>query len=221
MKSPIFIRDEEDTLIKARKIKVRLLFGKRCSLEFEDSENHHHSENSGNKDVVELLEIEEFEQPVVERKKSFREYLIIPADSKWKSFFDIWILFLVGYSCFTSMYYVAFQTPTDLKHIMWDEFVEYNFYADVFLNFFSAYFHPDTKEEIKEHNDIIKKYLYGWFPIDIVSVFPFNEFMNSGSLTKLFRLCRMPRLIKLIDISRFKTLLKKLEGDQSDDETII
>lgn len=61
----------------------------------------------------------------------------------------------------------------------------------------------------------------GWFPIDFISVFPFNEFMNSGALTKLFRLFRMPRLIKLIDISRFKNLLKKFEGDNSDAETII
>ena len=104
---------------------------------------------------------------------------------------------------------------------MWDVFVEYNFYVDVVLNFFSSYYHPDTKEEIKEHNEIMKKYLYGWFSIDFISVFPFNEFMNSGSLTKLFRLFMMPRLIKLIDISRFKNLLKKLEGDNSDDETII
>lgn len=89
------------------------------------------------------------------KKKSFREYLIISADSKWKSFFDIWILFLVGYSCFTSMYYVAFSTPTDFYHILWDKFVEYNFYADVVLNFFSAYFHPDTKEEIKDHKMIV------------------------------------------------------------------
>lgn len=139
--------------------------------------------------------------------------MIIPADSKWKSFFDIWILFLVGYSCFTSMYYVAFTTPTQRLHVMWDTFVEYNFYVDVILNFFSAYYHPDTKEEIKDHNSIVKKYIYGWFPIDFISVFPFNEFMNSGALTKLFRLFRMPRLIKLIDISRFKNLLKKLEGD--------
>ena len=104
---------------------------------------------------------------------------------------------------------------------MWDVFVEYNFYVDVVLNFFSSYYHHDTKEEIKEHNEIMKKYLYGWFSIDFISVFPFNEFMNSGSLTKLFRLFMMPRLIKLIDISRFKNLLKKLEGDNSDDETII
>lgn len=53
------------------------------------------------------------------------------------------------------MYYVAFQTPTDKAHIYWDLFVEYNFYADVILNFFSAFYDPDTKEEIKEHNKII------------------------------------------------------------------
>ena len=31
----------------------------------------------------------------------------------------------------------------------------------------------------------------------------------------------MPRMIKLIDVNRFKTLLKGFEGPESDDETIV
>ena len=50
------------------------------------------------------------------KKKTFTDYILISADSKWKSFFDIWILVLVGYSCFSSLFYVAFETPTDPIH---------------------------------------------------------------------------------------------------------
>jgi hypothetical protein len=47
LKSQIVVKDEEDHAEVARKKKVRLLFGSRCSLEWEDlnvgdHEGHHH-----------------------------------------------------------------------------------------------------------------------------------------------------------------------------------
>jgi len=42
-------------------------------------------------------------------KKSFIDYIIISENSKWKATFDIYITFLVAYSCFTTVYYVAFD----------------------------------------------------------------------------------------------------------------
>jgi hypothetical protein len=44
---------------------------------------------------------------------------------------------------------------------------------------------------------------------------------NTGVMTKLFRLCRLPRLIKLIDTSRFSKLLKSFQKEDSDDQTIV
>ena len=41
-------------------------------------------------------------------KTPLKERIIISANSKWKAIFDMFILFLVGYSCITSMYYAAF-----------------------------------------------------------------------------------------------------------------
>ena len=40
-------------------------------------------------------------------------------------------------------------------------------------------------------------------------------------MTKLFRLCRLPRLIKLIDPSRFQKILNSFQKEESDDQTII
>ena len=74
----------------------------------------------------------------------------------------------------------------------------------------------------------------GWFPIDFISVFPFDIFgesevqgqheskARSQSASKLFRLARLPRLIKLIDISRFKKLSSSLmSSNSSRDEQIV
>jgi hypothetical protein len=40
-------------------------------------------------------------------------------------------------------------------------------------------------------------------------------------MVKLARLCRMPRLAKLINVNRFKSILKSFEKDQGDDKIIM
>ena len=53
-------------------------------------------------------------------------------------------------------------------------------------------------------------------------MFPFQFFLSeTGTITKLFRLARLPRLIKLIDITRFNKLLKSLMQNSSRDEKIV
>jgi len=55
-----------------------------------------------------------------EEEKRWYEYLIISVDNPWKSNFDIVVLFLVAYSCFASLYSVAFSEPSNRVHIIWD-----------------------------------------------------------------------------------------------------
>ena len=64
-------------------------------------------------------------------------------------------------------------------------------------------------------------YFHGWFMVDFVSIFPFGIFFNTGVVTKLFRLCRLPRLVKLIDPSRFKKILKNLGEEEESNEDAI
>lgn len=87
----------------------------------EEDDHHHHSDD----DETE--------------KKSWKEKIIIRVDSKWKPIFDIFILIFVGYSCITTLYYIAFEEPKDPIHKLWDEFVEIGFYTDFFLNFVTAF----------------------------------------------------------------------------------
>ena len=54
---------------------------------------------------------EESEEEV--EKIPFKERIIIKYDAPWKSVFDVVILLLVGYSCITSLFYVAFVSPTN------------------------------------------------------------------------------------------------------------
>ena len=62
----------------------------------------------------------------------------------------------------------------------------------------------------------------GWFAVDFISVFPFVAFLKEDALaTKLVRLFRLPRLIRLIDISKFSQLLKSFFENSSQDERIV
>ena len=73
-------------------------------------------------------------------------------------------------------------------------------------------------------NTIANNYIKGWFIIDLVSIFPFQLFLKDPSQAqnlKLARLCRMPRLAKLLEESRFKSILKAIDKDQGDDKKIM
>lgn len=61
--------------------------------------------------------------------------MIIHPDNKMKSFFDVGILFMVGYSCFVNMFAFAYDFESPLGLQITDEIVEYFFRADFFLNF--------------------------------------------------------------------------------------
>ena len=52
---------------------------------------------------------------------------------------------------------------------------------------------------------IAKRYVFrGPFLIDFVAVFPFSTLLDNNVLvTKMLRMFRLPRLMKLIDINRF------------------
>ena len=151
--------------------------------------------------------------------------MVIGSDNVFKSFFDVWVLLLVGYSCFSSMYYVAFTKPTNKFHILFDEIVEFNFYLDFVLCFFCEFKDPETNIPERTLKAIAIHYLTSWFLIDLICIFPIQLFMDDGSstggITKLFRLFRMPRLIKLIDVNRFKNILKSFQSTKSNDQTIL
>lgn len=163
------------------------------------------------------------EEEESQKNRTFFDKLIISESSKWKAIFDILMLILVGYSCITSIFYVAFNAPSNIVHITFDWSVEVCFFSDLVFNFFQEYKDPETYENIRSHKQIAMKYIFkGWFIIDFVSVFPFVAILQQNALiTKLFRLFRLPRLIKLIDISRFNKLLKSFFESSSRDERIV
>ena len=56
---------------------------------------------------------EKKEKGNIQLHRPFVDKIIISYENKVKSFFDVWVLILVGYSCFTTMYYTAFSYPSN------------------------------------------------------------------------------------------------------------
>jgi len=57
--------------------------------------------------------------------------------------------------------------------------------------------------------------------IDLLSVFPFYLFLDRGVTTRLFRLFRMPRLLKLLDVNKFKAMLRSFAAGKTDIKSFI
>lgn len=158
-------------------------------------------------------------RPELPEDANFLHYYIIHPDKKWKSFFDVFILMLVGYSCITNLYVTAFsveKTDSD-DYIFW--IVEVFFYFDFIFSWFMGYRDPETLECVWTFREIATSYLQGWFFIDFISIFPFQIFVppENGSATKLLRMPRMLRLGKLLDIKNVKRLMKSFQGETESD----
>jgi len=148
-------------------------------------------------------------------------FIISPKKSRIKRYFDVTILFLVGYSCVASLYYVAFHRSDSVILFYWDKTVELFFVLDLVLNFLTEYTDEYTDIAVREFNLIAYKYAQGWFFIDLISVFPFDLLLTKGMITKLFRLFRMPRLLKLLDVSKFKNLIRSFSAEYTNDKVIV
>ena len=94
-----------------------------------------------------------------------------------------------------------------------DYAVDIIFAIDLVLSFFKAYINEKTHQEIISFDLTYKNYLYGWFIVDLVAVFPFYLVLSGGIMLKLLRFARMPRLLKLMDPNRFETLIRSLEKE--------
>lgn len=140
--------------------------------------------------------------------------LIIHPDSGWKAIFDVWILFLVGYSCISNIYFTAFSVEKTLITTIVFWIVEVFFYFDFAFSWLQGFRDDEHHKCVWDFKEIAEGYLKGWFFIDFISIFPFQLVVGAenGSATKLFRMPRMLRMGKLLDMKNVKRLMKSFQG---------
>jgi hypothetical protein len=99
------------------------------------------------------------------------------------------------------------------------------FIVDIVFNFFLPY-KESVKNgggTVKSHRKIAARYLKGWFPIDIISVIPFDNIMmgvdtsgiSNPAIFSMIRMLRLLRLIKLARILRASRIFSRWENSIS------
>ena len=136
-------------------------------------------------------------------------------------YWDMWISFILLISCIITPINFAFQD--ELENVEW--YVIFNYAIDLFflaeliVNFNTA-FEDEDKEIVDSRKEIAKRYLSGWFVIDIVSILPLDIILlafveGSGSDAQVNRMIKMgkfSKLYKLIKITRLFRLLKLMKN---------
>ena len=70
-------------------------------------------------------------------------------------------------------------------------------------------------ELIQDRGAIAKKYLHGWFPIDLLAIIPFDLLINASDFNQMFKVARFGRLYKLIKLTRLLRILKIMKDKSS------
>lgn len=98
---------------------------------------------------------------------------------------------------------VKFGFYSDLNNPVWDGIdilVDSVFYLDMILTFFTPYW--ENEKLIISLKAIACNYFQFWFIIDFLSIFPFEQIIDSGNALVLVRISRLPRLYRLVKITR-------------------
>ncbi|KAG2439520.1 hypothetical protein HXX76_004873 [Chlamydomonas incerta] len=169
------------------------------------------------------------------RKK--RQWVILP-DSRFRK---MWInvqLFVVLYIIWVTPVRVGFDKPATGFWFWFEGLIDFFFYTDLVLNFFTAYEHPVTGELITNHKKIALRYLRTWFVVDLLATFPSDYVIrgiegtwgcsisgncdlvitndSAASLIVMLRLLRIFRILwifKNFNVLSISTVLGKIQDE--------
>ena len=104
------------------------------------------------------------------------------------------------YATIITPYRTAFHDEDPIGWIVVDALIDLCFLADMFFNFFMAYY-DKTEDLVLDRKRIACRYLKTWFLVDFIAIIPFNYMLKAnrdyGSLSRLARLPRLYRLLKM------------------------
>ncbi|KAK3239955.1 hypothetical protein CYMTET_50153 [Cymbomonas tetramitiformis] len=159
---------------------------------------------------------------------------ILLQDSPFRVNWDIAQFFVLIYVAAVVPLRIGFSLdPTGSWYIL-ELIIEFYFYVDLFLNFFTAY-EDERGNAITDRKKITANYLKTWFVIDIISVLPVDLAFRiadesficslqeegcdedntnpSTVLPKLMKLFRLVRLVKLLRLMRLGRLLDRYQDE--------
>jgi len=135
--------------------------------------------------------------------------MLFNPEGRFLSFWDGWMLIVIMYSCTTSAYFTCFDQPDIGWIIAIDLFITVCFTFDILFNLCRQFRDLDGTF-VRQHRLIIAKYAKsGWLFLDIIATFPLQFFVGDNILViKLIRMIRLPRILKIFNVQKFKKNLQ-------------
>ena len=174
-----------------------------------------------------------FPEQAIRYATEARGWVIDPNHSEWTAYWDLMMMTLLTIVLFLTPYEVAFLAPSVGVLFAINRVLDLIFICDLVIQFFLAYQNGPEKGStwVKSLPSIRKRYMKGWFAVDLLSVLPFWTFgmvINSQkdygadadesggggaeSLLRVVRAVRLLRLIKLGKVLGMSRILKRYEA---------
>jgi hypothetical protein len=126
-----------------------------------------------------------------------------PIKIKWEMMISVILIF----TAVTTPLRLAFSETDDFTWTFINNMVDSLFGIDIIICFFSAF--EDENEELVYNRKIIAMtYIKSWFFIDLMSIVPVSELMETGDFSNLARIARLPKLYRLIRMVKLIRIMK-------------
>jgi len=141
---------------------------------------------------------------------------LIDPKSKFTFVWDTGVALLLLYTAIVTPFEVSFLETSINGLFFFNRGVDFLFFSDMLFNFFRP-FQNELGEWVYDHGQIIRVYSKSWFPIDLVSIAPFDVIglvseTGPASQLKIVRIIRLLRLAKLMRILRAGRMFARWES---------
>ena len=138
-----------------------------------------------------------------------KKLLLLP-DDPFKMKWEMLIAIVLVFTAIVTPYRLAFTTNDNLGWLCVNFTIDGIFAIDVILCFFTAY-EDENEDLVYDRCKIAKSYCKSWFLIDVFSVIPLSEVMQTGDFASMARIARLPKLYRLIRLIKLIRLLKVIK----------
>lgn len=142
-----------------------------------------------------------------------KKVLLLP-DDPFKIKWEMMIAVVLIFTAIMTPYRLAFTSTDNLTWITINYIIDGIFFVDIILCFFTA-FEDENEELVHDRCVIATTYLKTWFFVDIISVLPVSEFLQTSDFGNLARITRLPKLYRLIRLIKLMRLLKVIKERNS------
>jgi len=144
-------------------------------------------------------------------------WLISPS-SDFAKFWDFFTALLLLFTAIVTPFDVAFLEVSFGVLFVLNRLVHLGFFLDTIISFFMPY-QNDMGYWVMDQHKIAIKYLTTWFPVDLVSIVPFDlvGFLQDGDNKNMkgLQLLRLLRLFKLLRVLRAGRFVHRLESSMA------